>query len=155
MDLGHACTLKDDYALALEYEQEASRLYNEAGDLHGVAWAHMSMGWLALAQGDLALAQASFQYCLHLSPDGSMNTTPYALLGLAETRRRQGRLARAGQLFGATAQFNEAVMNEYPALKKLSPTLAARAHLNDPVFAAAWAEGETMTIEQAIAYALE
>jgi hypothetical protein len=32
---------------------------------------------------------------------------------------------------------------------------AARAYLANPAFAAAWSEGEAMTITEAIAYALE
>jgi tetratricopeptide (TPR) repeat protein len=155
MDLGHIYTRRGDYALALAYEQEASRLYHEAGDLHGVAWAQMSIGWPALAQGDLALAQASFQNSLHFTPDGSMDNLPYALIGLAETRRRQGKLARSAQLFGASARFNERDTAEYAPLKHFSALQAAHAHLSNPDFAAAWAEGEAMTIEQAIALALE
>ena len=131
------------------------RLYYEAGDLHGVATVQMSIGWPALAQGDLALAQTSFQKSLQLSPDGGMNCVPCAVVGLAETRRQQGNLARAGQLFGAAARFTEQEIFEYIPLKKFPAMQAARGYLNNPVFAAAWAEGEAMTIEQVIAFALE
>jgi predicted ATPase/transcriptional regulator with XRE-family HTH domain len=155
MDLGHIYTLQGEYTLAVEFEEEALRLYKEAGDLHGVAWAHMSIGWPALAQGDLALAQASFQDSLKLSPDGSMNSVPYALIGLAETRRRQGKLASAGQLFGAAMRFDEQATATYAPLKKFAAMQAARSHLNNPDFAAAWAAGETETIEQAIDHALQ
>lgn len=155
MDLGHMYTFSGELSFALEYEQEASRLYNEAGDLHGVAWAQMSMGWPALAQGDLMQAEASFRHSLQLTPDGSMSSAPYALIGLAETRRQQGKLKRAGQLFGVFTRFNELDVAEYEPRKMFSLLQAARAHLNSPDFAAAWAAGEAMPIEQAIAFALE
>ena len=155
MDLGHIYTLQGEFTLAVEYEEEALRLYYESGDLHGVAWAQMSIGWPALAQGDLALAQASFQNSLKLSSDGSINSVPYALIGLAETWRQQGKLARAGQLFGAAVRFGEQATATYAPFKKFAAMQAARTHLDNPVFAAAWTEGEAMTLEQAIVCALE
>ncbi len=154
MDLGHIYTFRGEFALALEYEQEASRLYNEAGDLHGVAWAQMSTGWPALAQGDLMLAEASFRSSLQLTPDGSMSSVPYALIGLAETRRQQGKLTSAVQLFGAAARFNEQDVAEYEPRKMFSLLQAARVHWKDSDFAAAWAAGDAMPVEEAIAYAL-
>ena len=155
MDLGHLYTFRGEFSLAIEYEQEASRLYNEAGDLHGVAWAQMSIGWPALAQGDFMLAEESFRHSLQLTPDGSMSSVPYALIGLAEIMRQQGKLTRASQLFGAAARFNEQDVAEYLPHKRLSLVHAARVDLDSPDFAAAWAAGEAMTIEQAIAFALE
>jgi hypothetical protein len=52
LHLGNAYARKGDFALAIEYEREASHIYQEVGDAHGVAWAQLSIGWPALSQGD-------------------------------------------------------------------------------------------------------
>lgn len=153
--LGQAYSTKGEQTLAIEYEQEASHLYQEVGDLQGVAWAQTSIGWPALAQRNLALAFASFRMSLELSPDGSMNYVPSALVGLAETVYQQGDLVRAGRLFGAAAHFENRQVPRVGPLKNLPAIKAAHARLDNPTFAVAWAEGEAMALAEVIAYALE
>lgn len=155
MDMGNVHYIRGDYMLALEYEQEAVRLYQEVGDPHGVAWAQMFVGWPALALGNLDLAFTSFRASLKPSDYGSMNCAPQALVGLAETVRQQGDLVRAARLFGAAVRFEYAISPKDPKLEMLPAMQTAHTYLDNPTFAAAWAEGEAMTIEEVIAYALE
>jgi predicted ATPase len=149
-DLGHPLLRMGEYSKSIACEQMAVRLYQEVGDLHGVAWAQSILGWPALALGDFALAKSSFCASLALAPDGAIDCSPRALAGMAELARLQGDIARAGRLYGAAYRYEnlEEPFDDLPAVK-VAPT-----YLDDPIFAAAWAEGEAMTLAQAIAYAL-
>lgn len=154
LDLGAAYTSKKDPPHALAHAQEAVRLYQQIGDLEGVAWAGIFVGWPALELDDPDLAFTSFRASLELFPDGNMNILPYALAGLAEIARRRGDLARAGRLFGAAVQFRRHLNPRVSPLETLPAMQAARTHLGNPGFAAAWAEGEAMPLTTVMAYAL-
>ncbi len=61
-------------------------------------------------------------------------------------------------MFGAGAALHEAVHEgPYPAQRiEIERNIAvARAHLDEATWQAAWAEGQAMSMEQAITYALE
>ena len=81
------------------------------------------------------------------------------LAAVAVTQRQQPKGAvRAARLLGAaTGQFEAIGAAMWPAdrLEYERTVAAARAALSEEVFAAAWAEGRAMTLDQAIAYALE
>jgi hypothetical protein len=61
-----------------------------------------------------------------------------------------GQPERAVRLWGAA----EALYDSIGKHTDYYDRAAARAQLDDATFAAAWAEGRAMTVEQAIAYAL-
>ena len=70
----------------------------------------------------------------------------------------EGQSARAARLMGAAQGLREAVRDPLPSYEAdfierwLAP---ARARLSAPAFETALAEGRAMTMEQAVAYALE
>ena len=67
-------------------------------------------------------------------------------------------LMRAARLFGAAEAIRERLAFPImsPERRSYEHGLATlRAHLDDASLVAAWAEGRVMTLEQAIAYALE
>ena len=78
--------------------------------------------------------------------------------GFAELAAAQGQATRAARLWGAAEALRE------PADVERAPNLRADddphvaevcSALGEEAFAAAWAEGRAMTLEQAVAYALE
>ena len=78
------------------------------------------------------------------------------LVGFAELAEVQGMSVRAARLLGAAAAFTESRNGILPLggeLERDVPTL--RTQLGEAAFAAAWFEGNAMTSEQAVAYALE
>ena len=82
----------------------------------------------------------------------------YCLEGLAAVAGEQGQPDRACRLFGAAAALRKTggwplepvYQSEYQR-----QVAALRDTLGEKAFAAAWAEGQAMTLGQAIAYALE
>jgi hypothetical protein len=84
--------------------------------------------------------------------------TARSLGGFAELAWKQGALKRAVHLWGAAEALRENI--ETPASPEdrteyERDIVAAHAQLNEATWQAGWAEGRAMTMEQAIAYALE
>jgi len=124
-----------------------------------VAAALDTLGGVLLAQGNAVRAQALLLQSLALSQDvGDKLASAYTLTKLARATCVQAQPARAATLFGAA----EAVRSVINAL--LPPTeqtvldqhiATTRTQLEEGTWQQAWAEGRAMSLEQAIAYALE
>lgn len=108
---------------------------------------------IALARGDLAGAQ-------HHSLKGLRNARlashdckiAMALAQQADLAWHHGDVLMAGRLFGLASTWSRAVkivMLQYELLEFESALAAARERLGDPAFAAAWAVGEKLTLEEA------
>jgi hypothetical protein len=84
---------------------------------------------------------------------------PRALGGLAGAAVLAADYQRAARLFGALAAIRElsGITEAAGSFRAINETdeAVARAALDDDTFEAAWSEGRAMTLEQAIAYALE
>jgi non-specific serine/threonine protein kinase len=141
--------------------EESLGIYREAGDRNGVAWCLIYLGHIAAGEGDLAAAAARFRESLRLfveieEPPGAVN----ALVGLSEVEQRRGHPQSAARLIGATIGIGEHTADRY-APRSAERILydraatASRAKLDDPNYLAAWTEGQHMTLDQAVAYALE
>ena len=79
---------------------------------------------------------------------------------VAAQGQQRAELERAARLFGAAEALEDSMIArpefaifDNGALQ--APIAMLRTRLGDDAFAAAWAEGRAMTLEQAIAYALE
>ena len=157
LDLGIICFWTKADAEAVRYMLEAQQHYTEVGDGHGVAWTQVIIGYVALRQQQWPAALNNFRASLRHSADSSMNYLPLALCGLATTVTALGKTEAAFRLLGAATHFeNKCFALDAPAQNLFLQTLAdARQQLHDPILAAAWRAGELMSVEQAVAYALQ
>jgi hypothetical protein len=117
------------------------------------------LGIVALHHGDLGAARERFQESLAMKRDfGDKRGLAYSLEGFAILAAVQGRAERAARLFGAAEVLREAINSPLPPPDRVlydryvTPARAGRAQ---EAFAAAWAQGQTMMLEEAIAFALE
>ncbi|MCC6175711.1 MAG: adenylate/guanylate cyclase domain-containing protein [Chloroflexi bacterium] len=144
----------------------ARQLYDEAmafsracGDAHGVANVVRSLGMFACSQRDLQRATTLLKESLRLLHD--LADTPCSwnhLILVAYVATLEGYHTRAACLLGAVEVQQGASGLAALALARAvheDTIAAARSGLGGDEFAAAWAEGRAMTLEQAIAYALE
>jgi predicted ATPase/transcriptional regulator with XRE-family HTH domain len=148
---------KDDIRAAVYYD-EALALAQKAGDRAGIASARHKQSYLALHRGDHARAEALLLESLALSRDIELtDQIAWDLAGLGGVAAAQGRPERAVRLLAAAAAWFDSVGHV------LDPTerdehdryiAAARAQLNEETFNAAWAEGRTLTLDQAVAEVL-
>ena len=80
------------------------------------------------------------------------------LAGFAAVAMRQGRPERAGRLFGAAAVVRAGL--GYPRwhahhLEIERNVAVTKTQVDEAAFARAWAEGQAMTLEQAVAHAID
>ena len=157
LDLGLICFWTEDDVASARYMTEGQQHYADVGDWHGVAWTQVILGNVALRQQQLQAACTYFQASLRHSTGIGMNYLSLSLCGIAQTLVALGEERAAYHLFGATTQFEDKLFAlDVPARGVFVQALAdARQHLTEPSLAAAWAAGQAMSVEQAVAYALE
>jgi predicted ATPase len=155
--LGTLAWIQGDYDEAVVHYTESLRWFQELGDKINVAWALVCMGNVALDQGNHARAAACYQECLGYfrEADDAGGIAAY-LQGMAGVIGARGHAVQAVRLFGAAAICRG--LGHQPApherVRYERQFAAARAQLDEATFTAAWAAGQALTLDQAIAAAL-
>jgi DNA-binding CsgD family transcriptional regulator len=134
--------------------EESLALYQRMGDGWSTAWALSALGEVARLQGDYERAVAHLQLSLSLYQglDGK-SEIPYPLEAMALVAVDQGHARQAAYLWGAASAVRDAVHALLPPSYQAdhAPYLAKlRTALGEEAFAAAWAEGRALTLEQAL-----
>src|SRR5262249_30258384 len=117
------------------------------------------LGDLARAEGDLAAARTRYAAALGVGrargAQSLLGLVRRALRKVAGLRAAAGDPRRAARLFGAAeAAGGDRALYGLRTDRWEEDLWSARAALDEATFAAAWAEGEAMTLEEAIADAL-
>jgi predicted ATPase len=118
-----------------------------------------SMGQRVLARGEFRQAGVFFRESLEMGMEwGDRLVIAQGLKGFADLAAQQGRFERVPRLLGAAEALCETAGRLVPvaipvAIHRAGET--ARVALDEETFAAAWSEGRALTLEQAIAFALE
>jgi tetratricopeptide (TPR) repeat protein len=157
---------RGDYAAARELLEEALVISYEMGGALAEMGAQAALGDLARAEGDLAAAHAHFADVLRLGrANGArsfLGPVTVALRILAGLSVATGNPRRGVRIFGAEAATRGDVTTWFSihVFGLRSDTseedlLLARSTLDEATFAACWSEGQAMTLDEAIAYALE
>jgi ATP/maltotriose-dependent transcriptional regulator MalT len=144
-----------DLATAHSEVEESVALYKEMGHRHGTAEALAVLGKVVAARGDYASARGLYEESLALSGElGEQWVIAACLVGLGEVVAAQRQLAWAAQLWGAAEALRDALGVPIPPAEPTDyerSVSAARVHLGERAFAAAWAQGRSMTPERALA----
>jgi hypothetical protein len=114
---------------------------------------------VARREGDLAEALGRYREAMSgVREAGSRGVVHQCLFRCAGIAAARGDGARAARLFGADeawrARMGIPLRRDWRAQYE-DDVASARAAVGDSAFAAAWAEGRELTLEQAVAYALE
>jgi len=138
--------------------EKACALWREAGNEAQLAWTLSLLGKVIAAQGDLAAARACYEESLNrakgVNSHLSFQDTPPALEGLAAVVAAQEEPIWAARLWGTAEAQREAYSIPLPPVYRADyeqAVAAARTQLGEQSFAASWAEGRSMTPEQALA----
>jgi hypothetical protein len=156
--LGHVASAAGAGAGARRLLAAALAGYRELGDRMGMASVQVLLGRLALRGGAAAAARERFAEGLRTAQAvGYLRPAVEGLEGLAAVAAAQGQAERALHLAGAAATLWAAAEKRPPQADaaELARSLApARTALGTAGAAQAWAAGQSMTLEQAVADAL-
>ncbi len=141
--------------------RESLGLFRELRYLNGISWALRGLGEIAYLQGEYNRANLYFQQSLTLAQQVSNKWyVGYCLISLADIARVQKQPERSVRILGAVSSLVNALFAGNTHLDELDRRdyerikAAARAHLDADTFEAAFAEGQRMTLDEAVIYAL-
>ncbi len=157
-NLGVLAQYQGDFTAARTLYETSLMLNREMGDKQGIAILLLNLGELAIEQGDPMTAQALYVESLSLCHEiGDKINMVCNLSGMAAVVADMSDLSRATRLAAAaeTLRLSVGVAREPVEGRIYEHAVAsARAGLSEVAFRAAWAEGEQMSLNEAVNYAL-
>jgi predicted ATPase/class 3 adenylate cyclase/DNA-binding CsgD family transcriptional regulator len=143
-----------DTALAHSLTTQALALFQEM-KLHGTALPLYAVAEVAAVEGDAPRAQVLYEQGVGVARKaGDQRMITPGLEGLAAAVAAQGKPVWAAHLWGAAEALREALGAPLPPVDCASyqrAVEAARTQLGEQAFARAWAQGRTLSPEQALA----
>ena len=153
--LGWVALQHGDMATAHTRVEEGLTLYRKMEHREGIAEALSLLGKVEAARGDYACARALYDESLAMAQEiGDQELLASGLARLARVVAVQGEPAWAVRLWGSAEALREAIGAPLPPIERAGydqAVAAVRDHLGEDAFVAAWAQGRTMTAEQALA----
>ena len=156
--MGLNAIYQGDHERAAALLEEALSLRWELGDRIGLAANLNALGMAALGRGDPEVAKSLIVESLTLSSVlGHELLVAENLEALAAVTGTRGEGARAARLWGAAEALREATDALLPPSEGalLDSYAAARSQLGEEAWKRAWEEERAMTLEEAVAFALE
>ncbi len=152
---GQVALGQGDLVTAHSLAEKSVVLYKEMGHRHGTAESLYAFGKVLAAEADYATALTQYEESLEIIGGlGEQWIIATCLLGLGEAVSAQQQLAWAAQLWGAADTLRDTLGVPIPPVELADyerSLSAARVHLGERAFAAAWAQGRAMTPQQALA----
>jgi predicted ATPase/DNA-binding CsgD family transcriptional regulator len=152
---GQIALSQKDLASAHSLAEKSVALYKEIGHRHGTANSLALLGKVLAIEGDYAAAQTSFEQSLAISCElNEQWVASVSLMELGEVVASQRQLAWAAQLWGAAEALRDTFGVPIPLIERAEyehSVSDTRVHLGERAFAAAWAQGRSMTPGQALA----
>ena len=156
--LGEIARKQGDYAQAATLYEQSLTIQRELGELRSIAASLHNLAYVALHKNDYDRGAALFAESLGLYRKiGDLNGIVICLAGMACMASARSHPERAACLFGAHEMLLEVSDMPIDPIDRIEydrNLAAARAQLDDVAFAAAWTVGRGLTLEQAIAEAL-
>ena len=139
--------------------EECAVLFRQLRDRHMVNVTRSELGHIERRLGNYAEAATLYHETIAGWLElGDRTALAHELEALGIIAAAQGQPRRAAQLFGAADALRQETRSSMTGMERAEYTEAlahARAQVDEPEWSAAWAEGRAMTLEQAVAYALE
>ena len=158
-NLGDLALTVGEYARAETLFQESLELLRELGDTSNVARSLFNLGAAALQLGQHGRARSRFRESIGLSHKmEDKEDLAWCLEGFAALAVAEEEPDRAARLLGAAGGLLEAMGGEFKPFERLlheETVVSVRGRLTPHSFDAGWAEGKSLSLEQAVEYALE
>jgi tetratricopeptide (TPR) repeat protein len=151
--------LRRDFERAETLFNEGLALGRRVKDDYGTTACLLSLGLLSIRRGDHEQADALLTEALAFSRElGDTISIADCLIGFGEVSGTRGDVLRAARLWGAADALHEVSGYAWPPLERsLNEPYreAARSQIDEDTWSQAWEEGQAMTLEEAVSYALE
>ncbi len=157
---GQVALSQGDPAMARLLLEESVKLLKEMGHLKGiadflsVADSLCALGRVAATEGNYTAARALYEESLACGASADKLAIASSLEGLASVVAAQGEATWAARLWGAAAALRDAYGTPLLPVFRTEyehAVTTASTQLGEKTFAAAWAQGRTMTLEQVLA----
>lgn len=153
---GNANFFAKEYADAVPVLEEAVALNRKLDDRFGLGWSIHTLGLVKFNLGDLERARACWHEAIHLfAAAGDVPGMVLQLDNLSALARQDGDFQRAGRLWAAASAHQISSGTGLGRLLREEEGRTGREGLSDDEAARVWAEGQALSLEQAVAYALE
>jgi predicted ATPase/transcriptional regulator with XRE-family HTH domain len=157
-NLGTMAIEQREYTRARALLEESLAVKREVGTKRGIAKSLSNLGYLAYLEGDYTTARSSFVESLTIEKEiGDNISIPEGLAGMGAVAAAIGEPQRGVKLLGAATSLWEAMGLAPDTQNRVmcdQGIASARSHLDEGAFAEAWAWGQTISIEEAVEYAL-
>jgi tetratricopeptide (TPR) repeat protein len=144
--------------VARSFFEESLTIKQDLGDTWGVAESLSDLGFVELAEGDyVQAARLLTESLVHKRELGNTWGMTVCIEGFAQLSAARGQLEQAARLFGAVSSLRntlEVRLGSAFLVIQERHSAALRAQLDEATFARAWAAGQALSLEQAIAEAL-
>jgi predicted ATPase/class 3 adenylate cyclase len=154
--LGNAFYFAKDYAAAKPFLEEAQALFRRSDDRFMLAWSTHTLGLVAVETGNNEMGRRWFSEALQLFVEAKdVSGITLQLENLSVVARAEGDPVRATRLAAAAVAQQTATGTGLGGLLSQQEGRTGREGLAEMEAEAAWAEGQALTLEEAIAYALD
>jgi len=157
--LGRIAFWQGDYEQARIFLEESIALYEQTGSLFMESWFRVRLAYVTLRQGEIMQAQSMFKNVLrHFQDTNNMIGLVYTIEGVASLHVGQGQPGRAARLFAWADAMREKIGDHRPPIEQNSierDLEVIHSHLNNSDFARLSTEGQSMTVDEAVALALD
>jgi len=150
---------RGDYEQARIFLEESIALSEQTGSSLNESWSFVELAYVSLRQGEIAQAQSMFKKVIrHFQEIKNVIGVVYVMEGLASLYVNQNQTERAARLFACADMMRDKIGDHRPLVEQASvekDLAVIHSKMDDAEFTRLSAEGCTMTVEQAIALALE
>jgi predicted ATPase len=148
-----------NYRQAVQYLHESLALTQQSGAIAVSYWTYIFLGYVHLRLGELEEAHQIFTKSLRqFNEVREQIGVVFTLEGFASLAVKRKQADRAARLFAFTARARMQLDNPRPFSEQADVArdmVAIREMIDEETFDAAYVEGKVMTLEEAMAYALE
>jgi tetratricopeptide (TPR) repeat protein len=153
---GNAMFFAKDYEDARPVLEEAVALNRAHDDRFGLGWSIHTLGLVMLNLGDAQRARACWLEAIGLfAAAGDVPGMVLQLDNFSALARKAGDFQRAGRLWAAASAHQMSSGTGLGGLLRQEEGRTGRDGLTENEAALAWAEGQAMSLDEAVAYALE
>jgi non-specific serine/threonine protein kinase len=156
---GEIKSSQGNYKEAQAFFEESMVLLREIGDKNWLAYAARRLAHIALRQTNYRRAFVLCAESLTLNVEmGDKRGVAACLAAMASMSAAQGHATHAARLYGATAALLESFgvqLIPWDQIESEPYMIGTRAEIGEDEYTKAYSEGQAMTLDQAIAYALE